>query len=74
MKIDEDNNGKNNNEGIKENKDFRQIIPHTMSRFSESHMTAPYTNIEYLKPYSKVSVPPLDDVIAAKEWVEENKK
>lgn len=47
---------------LRKEKDFREVIPHTKSRFSESHMTAPETNIEYIKEDSNITIPPLSDV------------
>ena len=36
--------------------------------------TAPIMNTKRLKPDSRVSIPSIEDVINAKEWVEENQK
>ncbi|NLY46788.1 MAG: DUF3787 domain-containing protein [Tissierella sp.] len=45
-----------------------------MKKQIENHDTAAWANIEQLKPVSQVSMPDLEQVQNAKEYVDENQK
>ncbi|MCL1852317.1 MAG: DUF3787 domain-containing protein [Peptococcaceae bacterium] len=59
---------------MKKPKDMRQIIPSPPALQTEPYMTYPLSDIESQREGSAVSVPPLSDVIEAKEWVDHNQK
>jgi hypothetical protein len=59
---------------MKKPKDMRQIISSPPALLPESHMTHPLSDVDSLREDSLASVPPLSDVIEAKEWVDSNQK
>ncbi|MCL1917989.1 MAG: DUF3787 domain-containing protein [Peptococcaceae bacterium] len=59
---------------MKKSKDMRQIVSSPPALSPESHMTHPLSDVESLREDSLASVPPLSDVIEAKEWVDSNQK
>jgi len=59
---------------VKKSKDMRQIIPSPPARQTEPYMSYPLTDIENQRESNAVSIPPLSDIIDAKEWVDHNQK
>ncbi|WZL73183.1 DUF3787 domain-containing protein [Clostridiaceae bacterium 35-E11] len=51
-----------------------KIKQKNMSKPVENHQTAAWSNIEELKPESRVFIPNETEVINAKEWVDKNQK
>ena len=59
---------------MKKPRDMRQVISSPPARQPESHMTHPLSDIEKTHDNNSVSVPPLSDVVEAREWVNHNQK
>ncbi|ADY54537.1 hypothetical protein Sgly_0166 [Syntrophobotulus glycolicus DSM 8271] len=55
-------------------KDLRQEIPKELSLESEPHTTTAWSQAQYFKPESNVAIPPLQDTIDAKGWVDNESK
>ena len=59
---------------MKKSKDMRQIISSPPARQTEPSMTYPLSDVQSQRENSLASVPPLSDIIEAKEWVDHNQK
>lgn len=54
----------------KDNVDLRKEIPKELSLESEPHATAAWSQAKTFKAVTNVAIPPLQDVIDSKGWVD----